>query len=108
MRVNSNRSAAQTALPASKQNIDTAKARAATRLEVHRNETRSATVINSHLAYGLAFRNHFTAATVVSNTPVTILPSDFVCTQMRYGPDFGNAYGNETSPEVPTLFVWLA
>src|SRR5437867_12067931 len=51
--------------------------------------------------------NHFTAATVVSNTPVRILPSVFVCTQMRYGPDFGNAYGNETAPAVPTPFVWL-
>src|SRR5206468_9005907 len=59
------------------------------------------------LLYGLTFRNHFTAATSASNTPVRILPSDFVCTQMRYGPDFGNAYGNETSPAAPTLFVWL-
>ena len=68
--------------------IDTTKARAATRPGVHRNETRSRTVTHSHLAL---FRTHFTAATVVSNTPVRILPSDFVCTQMRYGPDFGNA-----------------
>src|SRR5688572_27099002 len=52
MRVNSNRSAAQTALPASRQNADTGTAQAAAppRTGVNRNETRSRAAISSHLA----------------------------------------------------------
>jgi hypothetical protein len=35
--------------------------------------------------------------TIASNTPVNTLPSRLICTQMRYLPGWGNAYGKETT-----------